>query len=360
MPLSPEQSNVVSSAIGGGASLIGSTVAGWFNSRENEKQFQRQRQLAREQYDNFINYSHRVGATPASIAQGMTHSGAASTPTVSAAGSPYPDFGSSLSSGVSAAASQRSATAGNITAGSEKEINDMKLTFEPAKYYADVQNALSQSLNQFKQSLYYGSLKEHYDELNKDLRNLRPWKLAQAQQTFLNLAATYDNIVQDTATKKSEEDRNYAQGEDFRTHANVNRAEEGRIYQDTYNMQLDQYKKQWEISLLAQGINPNQPFFENLKRWIFTDPAKFKACMSFLTQTIQSLDNKLQENLGEHYKRNALLGFAAYKYLQHRSGVKREQRQMFGNIVRTALPLVISAATGNPTPILGFANRGLY
>ena len=360
MPLSPEQSNVVSSAIGGGASLIGSAVAGWFNSRENEKQFQRQRQLGKEQYQNYIDYAHKVGATPAAIAQGITHAGASSMPTASAAGNPVPDLGGSLASGISSAASQRSATASNISAGSEKEINDMKLTFEPAKYYADVQNALSQSLNQFKQSLYYGSLKEHYDELNKDLRNLRPWKLAQAQQTFLNLTATYDNIVQDTATKKSEESRNYAQGEDLRTHANVNRAEEGRILQDTYNMQLDQYKKQWEIDLLGQGINVNQPFFENLKRWIFTDPARFKACMGFLTQTIQSLDNKLQDNLGEHYKRNALLGFAAYKYLQHRSDVKRDQRQLFGNIVRTALPLVISAATGNPTPILGFANRGLY
>lgn len=360
MPLTPSQSNVVSSTIGGGASIIGSAIAGYFNSRENEKQFQRQRQLGKEQYQNYIDYAHKVGATPASIAQGITHAGAASMPTVSASGNPVPDIGGSLASGISSAASQRSATASNISAISDKEINDMKLTFEPAKYYADVQNALSQSLNQFKQSLYYGSLKEHYDELNKDLRNLRPWKLAQAQQTFLNLTATYDNIVQDTATKKSEESRNYAQEEDFRTHANVNRAEEGRIYQDTYNMQLDQYSKQWEIGLLAQGINVKQPFFENLKRWMFTDPERFKACMGFLTQTIQSLDNKLQENLGEHYKRNALLGFAAYKYLQHRSGVKSQQRQMFGNIVRSALPLVISAATGSPAPILGFANRGLY
>lgn len=333
----PSSSAVASSApvasVASGLGNVAASIGSYFGQKALMKQ---QNEMM---WDNF----RRAGATPAAIAAGVTgNASSPSAPSVSTGGNPFPDVGSSV-------IGQQNANTQQNLGESETLLNLMKLRFEPSKYYAEINKALTEAFKNTKEALMFGSLKENYDELNKDLRLIRPWKLNSAIQSFLNLTATYDNIVQDTSTKKSEEYRNYAQGAESYSQVDLNKALEENSWQDTYNKRLDQFKKQWELDLLAQGIDPNQPFWENTKRLMYTNPEMFKARMNGFVRSLQILDGKIKENLGDNYIKKGIGIYGAYRsfdFLQ-----KAALRSM---------PLLIGAAAGSPAPVLGFANRGLY
>lgn len=308
----PTNTPSVGASIGSGLGNIAATAANYYAQKSLMRQ---QNELM---WDNF----KRAGATPAAIAAGVTgNASSPSAPTVSTGGNPFPDLGQTAI-GAQNANTQQAVGQSNI------DVNTMRLMFEPQKYYADCSKALAEAYSSTKQAMMYGSMKQNYDELNKDLRLLRPWKIASAYQTLVNDMQQYNNLVSEENKNKSETARNYAQAEDYRTHADVNRhtlpvldaqkdlyEDQSKFYrQSAYNLHLSSFRTKWENDLLSQGIDVNQPFWENCKRLMYTDPQRFKTHMDVFIKSLNILDNKLQENLGEHYKRNIALAGLAYGY----------------------------------------------
>lgn len=337
--------NPTGASIGSGMGNIAATTANYFFQKSLMKQ---QNEMM---WDNF----KRSGATPAAIAAGVTgNASSPSAPTVSSGGNPFPDLGQT-------AIGAQNANTQQAVGQSQIDVNTMRLLFDPKKYYADCQKALAEAFSSSQQAMMYGSMKENYDELNKDLRALRPWKIGSAYQGLVNLMAEYNNIVAKEGLIKSETSRNYAQAEDYRTHADVNRhtlpvldaqkdyyEDQGKFYrQSAYNLHLSSFRTKWENDLLSQGIDVNQPFWENCKRLMYTDPDQFKRNMDVFIKSLNILDNKLQENLGEHYKRNIALAGLAYGYNNIHQKNQNNRMYRLGIMARSIASFIPFAGAGS-------------
>lgn len=314
-------SSVSYPASAGAGTAIGSVISAIANSYENERAYARQVHLNKLKYHDYINYARQVGATPTAIAQGLTGAGAGNMPTTSTGGNPAPDIGQSFASGISAAANLRSAGAAETTAESNAEINRMRLIFEPGKYLADTEKSLAEAFKNHKEGFMYGSMKRHFDELVTDLQAVRPWKIAGLQQGLINDMARYDEIVQNTKTLKAQEKNYNASSYELYTRGDLNIANKEESFARQFNINLESVRLQFENTLRAVGIDPNKPFWDNTFKLASYDPKAFKERMDLFIQSLQLLDNRIQENLGEHYKRNAGLLYGAYtldKYIQNR------------------------------------------
>lgn len=339
----PNISNPVGASMGSGLGNIAATTVNYFA----------QKALMRRQNEMMWDNFKRAGATPAAIAAGVTgNASSPSAPTVYTGGNPFPDLGQT------AIGAQNANTQQNVGQ-SEIDLNHMRLMFEPEKYYADCSKALAEAYSSTQQGMMFGSLKENYDELNKDLRMLRPWKVNSAKQTFMNQLREYDNLVAENGRIKSETYRNYEQGYEARSQGDLNYQLRDESSQRTFNLSLDQFRKQWELDLLSQGIDVNQPFWENCKRLMYTNPELFKKHMDVFIKALNILDNKLQDNLGEHYKRNIALAGAAYALNKIHQQNANSRAYRLGTIAH-AISSFIPFAGGSPNPVLGFSNRGLY
>lgn len=310
--LSSDSSEVKSSAVSGGAGIIGTVISAIANARENRKAFERQKELNKQNYVDYINYARSVGATPSSIIQGLTHGSQGSMPTVSSGGNPVPDFGQSFSSGVSAAAAVGQARAANTSANSQRDINLMRLKFEPQKYFADIRKSLSEAFKNSKEAFLHGSMKRYYDELTTDIQNVRPWKLAGLRQGLLNDMAKFDQIVQDTKTSKSQEGYFRSAAYEAKTRGDMNVSQKELNYGQLFNVNLEGYRLQFENTLRAFGIDPNKRFWENTLNLMQYNPDLFKRRMDMFLSALNNVDNKIQDSLGEHYKRNIVIAGGLY------------------------------------------------
>lgn len=351
--------NVVSSAIGGGASLIGSAAAAMFNHRENRLQFERQKELSRLQYENYLKYSRLAGATPTSIVQGLTHTAGAGVPGVSSSGNPAPDFGQSLASGVSSFASQREADAANVEANSNKLISDMKLMFEPWKYFADIRKSLADAFNANKQAFYYGSMSRYYNELTTDVQKVRPWKIAGLVQGLLNDMATYNKIVQETATSKAQEGYFKSASKELETRSDLNTSMSYYYWNKTQNEALEGVRLQFENTLLAAGIDPSRSFWENTLRLAITDPSMFKRRMDMFITSLNDIDGKIKQNLGDNYKRNIVAGVGMYKLNQIIQKNKNSRSYRSANAIQSISKLIPFLNLGSSVPSVGVSGPGV-
>ena len=297
------------------AGVAGSALTGLMNVGSNILQ---QDAANRSKYASYISAARSVGATPAAIAPGITGTAAGG---VAPAPNSFPDLGSTLNQSVSADAAQKQseaakeeAAASTVRAETERQLGLMRLRWEPQKYFSDIQKSLAEAMNQTKEAFLHGSMKKYYDELTTDIQKVRPWKLAGLAQGLLNDMATYNKILQETRTSKAQENYLGSAAYQAETQGDLNKANTELTYTQDLNEGLRGFRLQWENTLLSNGIDPNKPFWENTARLMYTNPGLFEKRMNMFVSSLNSLDGKLQENLGEHYKRNIAIGIGAYQF----------------------------------------------
>lgn len=351
--------------LGAMASLIGSGVSSAANLYSNELAFERQKALNKQKYSDMISFAKANGATPSSIIQGITGSAGGTVPTVSTSNNPVSDFGSTFNNAVTADASQKQAVAAQrqsaaalTNAETERQLALMKLKFEPGKYFADIKKSLAEAFESYKNAFLHGSMRKYYDELTIDVRQVRPWKIAGLRQGLLNDMATFGKILQETSTGKAQESYYYAGANELNTRSDFNKAQTQLTYAQYLNEQLKGFRLQWENSLLSAGIDVTKPFWENTARLMYTNPNLFKERMNMFISSLDSIDAKIQANLGEHYKRNALIGYGLYKLndIHQKNANNRAYRfHSFGSTISSFIPF----AGGSSFPAVGVSGPGV-
>lgn len=336
------------------ASLIGSAVSGVANAISNHYQ---QQSASDIKYNDFIRYARSVGATPTSLVQGITGTAGGSSPGFA---NSVPDFGQTLSSAVSADASQKQseaakeeASAASVRAETDRQLGLMHLRLDPWKYLADIRKSLSEAFKNTKEAFLHGSMKDYYDELTTDIRKVRPWKLAGLAQGLLNDMATYNKIVQETRTSKAQEGYYGAASYEASTRGDLNKATTDLTYTQSLNESLKGFRIQWENSLLSNGIDPNKPFWENTARLMYTDPKLFNKRMDMFINSLQSVDGKLQDNLGSHYKRNIMIGAGLHylgKIRQQRLNNRNYRNNNTMRTISSFIPFLGGSSSPEPTP----------
>lgn len=349
----------------GAAAVIGSGVATAGNLLANERSYKQQERLDKIKYKDYVEAMHGVGATPTSTIQGLVGSGVGSVPAASSSNNPVSDFGQSLSSGVSAEASlkqavaaQDNATAALTNAETERTLALMKLRFEPAKYFADIRKSLAEAFQATKNAFLHGSMQKYYEELTKDVLQVRPWKLAGLRQGLLNDMATFGKILQETKTSKALEGYYKSGAYELATRAEMNLSQKEKNYAEAWNEHLRGFRIQWENTLLSYGIDPTKPFWENIGRLMYTNPKIFKDRMDMFISGLNLIDNRLQLNLGEHYKRNITAGYGLYKLNQiHQKNAN--SRSFRNNNAVSTISKIIPILGGVPIPAVGESGPGV-
>lgn len=323
------------------ASVIGSGVSAATNILGNELSYYRQKQLDDYKYSNMIRFAKANGATPSAIVQGITGNAGGSIPQVSTSNNPVSDFGQSISNAVSSQAAQGNANAALTNAETERQLGLMKLRFEPAKYFADIRESLANAFKSTKEAFLHGSMSRYYNELANDIVKVRPWKLAGLRQGLINDIATYNKIVQETKTSKAQEGYYKSASHELDTRSDVNIANANAIWSSSFNESLRGFRLQWENTLLLAGIDPSKPFWENTGRLMYTDPELFNKRMDMFITSLNDIDGKLQDNLGEHYKRNIAFGYGLYRLNQiHQKNANNRAYRfgVFGNTISSFIP----------------------
>lgn len=346
----------MASVIGGGISALGSGLSSIANLYSNDLSYQSQKELNRLKYSDMLSFARSEGATPSALVAGITGSAGGSVPVASSSNNPVGDLGSVLSSGVSSVASMRQASAAQdqsnaalTNAETERQLGLMRLRFEPAKYFADIRKSLAEA---FEASMYgglHGQMKSYYNELTKDVVQVRPWKIAGLRQSLLNDMATYSKILQETRTSKAQQGYFESASKELETRSDLNVANTSKAWSESLNESLRGFRLQWENSLLTAGIDPSRPFWDNTARLMYSDPKQFRQRMDMMISSLNIIDNRLQANLGEHYKRNAALGYGLYKLNQiHQKNANSRAYRfgVLGNTISSFIPF-----TGGSTPL---------
>ena len=307
----------------GAAAIIGSSVSTAGNIIANERAFSQQKELNRVRYDDLLHYLKSEGATPSSIVSALGGGAAGNIPAASTSNNPVSDFGSSLSQGIhasahekEAAAAQDNANAALTNAETERQLALMKLRFEPGKYFADIKKALSEAFMNTQQAFLHGSMKHYYDELTKDVQQVRPWKIAGLRQGLLNDMATFGKIIQETKTSKALQGYYEAGSRELDSRVDVNKSQAYKNWNEGLNESLRGFRIQWENTLLSYGIDPTRPFWDNTARLMYTQPELFRKRMDMFISSLNSIDERIQLNLGEHYKEEIAAGYGLYKLNQ--------------------------------------------
>lgn len=337
------------------AAIIGSVASGVGNIVANSIQ---QRQANKQKYEDYMRYARMAGATPSAISAGITQTAAGSS---AGFANSIPDVGSTINSAVSADAAQKQseaakeeAAAASTRAETERQLGLMKLKFEPAKYFAEIRKSLSEAFKNTKEAFLHGSMKQYYDELTKDVQQVRPWKIAGLRQGLLNDMATFGKIIQETHTSKAQEGLFKAQTFQAQTQAELNQAQTQYTASMTLNENLRGFRLQWENSLLSAGIDPNKPFWENTARLMYTNPTLFTKRMDMFISALGNVDSRLQENLGEHYKRNLAFGVGLYQLDKWRQNRLNNRNMRNNNTMRTIQGFIpFLGGSSSPEPSLG-------
>lgn len=350
---------IVMSIALGTAALIGSGISSASNLFSNDLAYRRQKELNRQKYEDMIQYARENGATPSAIVSGITGNAGGSVPVVSSSNNPVSDLGSTLPNAVSADASQKQAVAAEnqsqaalTQAETERQLGLMRLRFEPGKYLADVRKSLAEAFEARSHGGLHDMMSKYYNELTKDVVQVRPWKIAGLRQSLLNDMATYNKIVQDTRTSK-------AQQGFYESGSRLNDANASKAWSESLNESLRGFRLQFENSLLAAGIDPSRPFFDNTLRLMSTDPNLFRQRMDLFVSSLNLVDNRLQRNLGEHYKRNAAIGFGFYKLNQIHQKNANDRAYRFGTIGRAISSFIPFTNGSVPAPAVGQSGPGV-
>lgn len=299
-------------AVGGNLLGAGVTQAGnMLNTAYSAKK-------AKELYDYQTDYSKLMqrmvaaGISPAAAAQGL--SGATPsmvTPSVPSA----PDLSGLGSAGVTASAIPSQINSNIQEAEYKRQSAEelrQKMEWNPKLWSQQVRESESRWQNNVAQSKYYDSLKKYYDEYATNLVAFRPWELEKLKKSLL---------VMD-----SEISKNYSFGRQADSHA--------------FLMNHQVFEQMWRNQLLSAGVNPSQSIWENIKRISIMDPAKGKVFLDNAIELVNMLDEKASENLGEHYKRNALI-LGGLHYANNRIGQHRLLKsQRFKNNMRGVASLM--------------------
>lgn len=321
-------SELAAAGIAAGASVANSGINLLFNERYQRQQ----KELLANQYDEFIKQSQRVGATPSAIAAGLTGAGASSTPSVSA-----PNQTSDI--GANAASIYGAYNDAKLKE-SERDINRMRLLFEPKKYFADIQKTFSDVYRNYSEGKYFKALKSYYGELEDSLVQKRPWEIMSLKGGLVKILAEYDKILQDTKTSKALESKYYQDVQTGKSQAGYYDAAAENQWSESMNKNLESFKIMFENQLRAAGWNPSDNLWGNVSRLSVTNPPAFKEFMDNTVNTLNVLDDKLQENLGEHYKRNAVIGAGLARYLLNTQNRRNGRNHRINNTLRTAISII--------------------
>lgn len=253
--------------------------------------------LSKELYDYQTDYSNimqkmiKAGISPAAAAQGVSGSPGSS---VSMSGGSAPDLsqlGSNAMRDSLVPSEQQKNESDAEKASADAEKIRVETSWLPPQYQAMFDEISSRIRKNNSEIRLNHSLASMYDESVADLRLLRPWKLAQAKQTFLNLGQEYNEI---------------------QSRINVNRALSGLYktqsgYYGNLSKQVvkENYRLDFENGARRCGFDPNKGVWDNLGRMSITNPRQFRGWLGAFNSTINAVDDECQFLFGKHYKRNA-------------------------------------------------------
>lgn len=319
-----------SSAAGFGRSLAGAAVSMAGNIGSTLINYNLQKKLLKNQYDEFFNAARRAGASPAAVAQGLTGSGSASTPSVSN-GSPMPDIASNANVA-------QDVQSGVVRRGVENQLDLMRLVYEPKKFQADIAKAFSEVNLNYYNGQHFKSLASLNREIEHNYRMMRPWQIAQMSAGLRNSLAEFQRINAETNKIKAEEGY-------FKSASSNQDSQAYRNWNEGYNASLQSFGIMFDNNLRASGINPNLAPWDALKQLAMSDPKAFEGVMNNLIDVTGRIDDRMKFSLGEHYKRNIMLGaglVGGYKFLNGRKDKKLQRLEsmtrIIGNIVPFANP----------------------
>ena len=301
-----------------GGNLIGaglSQLGNYINSRRSVNQ-------AKELYDYQTDYKKLMdkmiaaGINPGAAAQGL--SGA--TPSMAVPSTPSSPDTSSLGLQAAQIGAIPSEVQGRLAEAeykkSQAEETYQRMNFNPGLWSSQIVETWSRWKNNIEQSKYYSSLRGYYDELKTNLVRFRPWELAKLQKSL--------------AVMDSEISKNYSIGRQADSHS--------------FFIEQQSFEQMWRNQLLSAGVNPSMPIWENIKRICLLNPDKGRVFLENATDLVRMLDDKAKENLGENYKRNALI-VGGLHYLNNRLGQH--------NTAKTARFRNLAVGVGSLIPLTG-------
>lgn len=312
---------------GFGRSLAGAAVSMAGNIGSTLINYNLQKKLLKNQYDEFFNAARRAGASPAAIAQGVTGSGAASTPSVTN-GSPMPDIAANANTA-------QDVQSGVARRGVENQLDMMRLIYEPKKFQADIDKAFSEVRLNVYQGKHYKALADLNDEIRHNYRVLRPWQIAGLSQGLQNQMAEYSKILAETDMFK-------AQKKYYNSAAGNQDALAYKAWNEGFNASLESFGIQFDNMLRANGINPNLRPWDALHQAAMTNPEAFEGIMNNLISVTNKIDDRIKINLGEHYKRNIAIGaglVGGYKFFQGRKDKTLQRLESMTRVIGNIMPL---------------------
>lgn len=317
MPLS----SIAATAISEGAKFL-------FGQMNDELSLNRQKRLYDYQNDPSLvtQRMQAAGISPAAAAQGISGAAGGSMPTVNSSYTPS-DIASNVREreNVESQINQREI---------ENQFQRMKMVWEPKKYQADITKA-------FADANLQGGLLSYYKELEKDVREKRPWQISTMYQGLQKMSAEIDELV---ARQKLYQH----QGRYFEAAAENQWSQSFESNWRTENYMQDYAYKTWSNDLRQSGFDPNASFWQNMQRELVTKPENVQKFLNASVASLGKLDNQLKTSLGEHYKRNAAL-VLGIRYLNDRLGQHNTNKAYRINLKFGALKNLISTVV----PFLG-------
>lgn len=339
MGLTPSQASVVGSGITAAGNLFGQMFAS-----------SQQKALLDAQYRAYIENARRVGASPASIAQGLTGAGPASVPSVSQ-GPSMPDFGSNMVQGqaVESESEQR-----NIQ---NQEIQQ-RMLWNPVRWSHDVRKIAADTVNSLAQSEFHQANKRYILALADQTEKSTPWLVKRLEQGLLNDMAYYDQILASTHNQEAQagyheelaKNQPYVRQNLVADTQNKDADTQNKLVENKI-LRQDLFRARFENTFRRGGIDPSLPPIQNLFNLASTNPTQFKGVIDNYLRILRTADQAAQKQLGEHYKRNLLMMYYGAKGVNH--GYNLMERRLDQGL--RVLPFA-AAVFGGPAGALGAAS----
>lgn len=270
-------------------------------------------------YKKLMDKMLEAGITPSAAAQGL--SGA--TPSMQSVSAQAPPKLDNLGTAASEASAVPSQIQSNVAiADYNKSLRDktlQEIEWRPRIWRADIRKSFSEFMSNVAQSKYFNSLRGYYDEMKETVVQRRPWEIKGLKRGLVLANAQIDEL---------------------RSRKRLNDSQTEYNYTNAFNQGQQGFEMMWRNNLLAHGWNPNGAPWQNLTRVAFTNPKMAQEFLANGIQFLDILDNKAKEGLGEHYKRNIMLGIGAYK------GLKSLDRK--SEIMLRMMPMLMSGVGGAP------------
>lgn len=350
MGLTPSQASVVGSGISAAGGLLGQMYAS-----------SQQKSLLDAQYRSYVENARRVGASPASIAQGLTGAGPASVPSVSQ-GPAMPDFGSNMVQG-QAVESENQERAINV------EEMKQRMLWNPVRWSHDVRKIAADTVNSLAQGEFHQANKRYILALADQTEKSTPWMVKRLVQGLLNDMAYYDQILATTHNQEAQAGyhEELAKNQPFVRE---------NIAWDTSNKQVqnkllrqDLFKARFENTFRRGGIDPSLPPIQNLFNLGATNPTRFKSVIDNYLRILRTADEAAKRQLGEHYKRNLLMLYFGAKGVRYANGLMERRfdqalrlapsaMMLFGGPAGLALGAASTIMSPGASPFYGSGYNG--